>query len=218
MEWTRQFDSYCERVDLTYWAEPVNALTNAAFLIAALTMWPRVRGLPLGRALAALLFCIGVGSYLFHTHATVWAVTADVVPILLFTLLYFFAALYHFWNLALWKALVGAALFIPYAAAAVPLFNLVPFLEISAGYWPIAFLILGFGFAVRSRAKMTSNGLLIGGSVLCLSITLRSLDELICANLPLGTHFLWHVLNGIMLGWMIEVYRRHMLAGAAARR
>jgi aspartyl-tRNA(Asn)/glutamyl-tRNA(Gln) amidotransferase subunit C len=31
-------------------------------------------------------------------------------------------------------------------------------------------------------------------------------------QIPLGTHFLWHILNGIMLGWMIEVYRRHMLA------
>jgi hypothetical protein len=28
--------------------------------------------------------------------------------------------------------------------------------------------------------------------------------------IPLGTHFLWHVLNGIMLGWMIVVYLRHL--------
>jgi hypothetical protein len=25
-----------------------------------------------------------------------------------------------------------------------------------------------------------------------------------------GTHFWWHILNGIMLGWMIEVYRRYV--------
>jgi hypothetical protein len=34
----------------------------------------------------------------------------------------------------------------------------------------------------------------------------------------LGTHFLWHILNGVMLGWMIHVYIRHMLARAAVRR
>jgi hypothetical protein len=25
----------------------------------------------------------------------------------------------------------------------------------------------------------------------------------------LGTHFLWHLLNAVMLGWMINVYVRH---------
>ena len=56
-------------------------------------------------------------------------------------------------------------------------------------------------------------------------IALRgSIDEALCGAFPLGTHFLWHILNGIMLGWMIEVYRRHMaadggaLAGAGADR
>jgi hypothetical protein len=35
---------------------------------------------------------------------------------------------------------------------------------------------------------------------------------------PLGTHFGWHLLNAVMLGWMIEVYRRHMLAPPLPRR
>jgi len=30
--------------------------------------------------------------------------------------------------------------------------------------------------------------------------------------LPMGTHFLWHLLNAAMLGWMIEVYARHIRA------
>jgi hypothetical protein len=47
---------------------------------------------------------------------------------------------------------------------------------------------------------------------------LRTLDEPFCATFPIGTHFLWHLLNALMLGWMIEVYRRHMLAGRAVRR
>ncbi|WP_267895717.1 hypothetical protein [Loktanella sp. Alg231-35] len=31
---------------------------------------------------------------------------------------------------------------------------------------------------------------------------------------PCGSHFIWHILNGIMLGWMIHVCTRHMLATA----
>jgi hypothetical protein len=35
---------------------------------------------------------------------------------------------------------------------------------------------------------------------------------------PWGTHFLWHIFNAVMLAWMIEDYRRHMLAGKRAKR
>ena len=33
--WSESIDLYCERTDPSFWAEPVNALTNIAFLIAA---------------------------------------------------------------------------------------------------------------------------------------------------------------------------------------
>ena len=34
MDPLRFIDAYCERTDPSYWSEPVNAVTNAAFLIA----------------------------------------------------------------------------------------------------------------------------------------------------------------------------------------
>ena len=41
------------------------------------------------------------------------------------------------------------------------------------------------------------------------------IDDAVCASFPIGSHFMWHILNGIMLGWMILVYCRHMRAGPA---
>jgi hypothetical protein len=35
VNWSTPIDLYCERTDASFWAEPANALTNAAFLIAA---------------------------------------------------------------------------------------------------------------------------------------------------------------------------------------
>ena len=52
-------------------------------------------------------------------------------------------------------------------------------------------------------------GLALGAGILCLSLTARSLDLGHCEDFPLGTHFLWHILNAVMLGWMIEVWLRH---------
>ena len=68
---------YCERgLDPGFWAEPVNAVTNAGFILAGLVgLWllarrpgERAKALPL--LLILNLFVIGIGSFLFHTYAT----------------------------------------------------------------------------------------------------------------------------------------------------
>ena len=212
----RQVDGYCERIDPSYWAEPINAVTNAAFLIAALWMWRRVED-GLGRALCLILGAIGAGSFLFHTHATVWAAILDVVPILLFVLVYIYAANRWFWGLPIGSALGLTFLYLPYSYGVSSLVSSVPFFAISAQYWPLPLLIAAYGVALRARHRATGTGLLIGAALLCLSLTARSIDELFCDQVPIGTHFLWHIFNGLMLGWMIEVYRRHMLAVRAVQ-
>jgi hypothetical protein len=215
MEWSRQIDSYCERTDFSYWAEPMNAVSNAAFIIVALIMWRRSVGLPLARGLCVILFAIGVGSYLFHTHATVWGAVADVVPIGLFVLLYILVANLHFWSLPLWAAVLGALGFVPYAILLTPLFAALPFLAVSAFYWPVPLLIALYGVMLHSRHPATARGLMVGAGILAVSLVMRSLDQVLCDVVPVGTHFMWHVLNAIMLGWMIEVYRRHISGGPA---
>ena len=89
MDWTQQVDGYCERLDPGLWAEPLNAVTNLAFLIAAFAAWRLVRhdGLPLAKLLVLILTLIGIGSGLFHTFATIWASLADTLPILAFILM-----------------------------------------------------------------------------------------------------------------------------------
>lgn len=216
MDWMRQIDAYCERTDFTTWSEPVNAVTNAAFLIAAAVMWRRTAGLPLGRALCVVLALIGLGSFLFHTLATAWASAADVLPILAFILLYLYAANRAYWRLSLWPALGLTALFFPYAAVTGWGFSQIGWLGSSAGYAPVALLILVYAVLLRRRAPATARGFAIGAGLLVLSLTFRTLDEPLCADVPLGTHFMWHILNGAMLGWMIEVYVRHMRATSRA--
>lgn len=208
-------DAYCERTSAAYWAEPVNAVTNAAFLIAAWVMWRRTAGLPLARAMCGVLAAIGIGSYLFHTHANGLTAALDVGPILIFILVYIFAATRDFLDLGPWWAATAVAGFFPYAALMVPVFStLLPFLGSSAGYAPIPLLILGYAALLRRKAPATARVMALGAGILIASLTFRTLDGPLCDWLPVGTHFLWHVLNGLMLGLMIEVYRRHMLAKA----
>ncbi|MBE3640588.1 ceramidase domain-containing protein [Mangrovicoccus algicola] len=218
MEWTRQIDGYCERLDASFWAEPVNAATNLAFVLAAWIMWRRCRGQGLMQAplLCLLLAAIGIGSFLFHTLATAWAGLADVIPIGCFVLAYLYTAHRNFWRLPVRASKAATAMVIPYAMLTVPVFEALPGFAVSAVYWPVPVLIAVHALALSRRAPATARGLGIGAGLLCLSLVARSLDESLCSAWPIGTHFAWHLLNAAMLGWMIEVYRRHMVAGRPA--
>jgi hypothetical protein len=216
MDWTLAVDGYCERLGPEFWAEPINAVTNAAFLIAAALMWRRTHGL--GRVLVVVLALIGIGSFLFHTYAQPWAGLLDVLPIVGFVLIYIFAANRDFWGFAPWPAFGVTLLFFPFAAATIPLFNMIPALGSSAAYGPVPLLILIYAVLLANRLPDVSRGLTIGASLLIASLTARTLDLPVCDAIPHGTHFLWHILNAIMLAWMIEVWQRHMLAGGRVGR
>ena len=218
MDWTQQFDGYCERIDFTYWSEPVNAITNLAFIVAAIVMWRRGAGVPAARFLAYVTGAIGIGSYLFHTHATGWAALSDVVPIGIFILAYLFLINRDVWGWPVWVSVLGTAFYIPYAAVLVPIFDSLPFFHISDFYWTVPLLLFIYATAMRRRHPHTARGLALGGALQCLSMSLRSVDEIVCPAFPLGTHFLWHLINGFMLGYMIHVYLSHVLAARTAER
>ena len=213
MDWFEQVDGYCERTDFSYWSELINAATNLAFIIAALVLWRRSTGVPMARVLSVILFATGIGSFLFHTHATLWASVADVVPIGIFILTYLFVVNRDMVPMGGWLAALATALFIPFAAVLVPVLNQIPFIAISNFYWTVPILLALYAVLLRRKPGI-AQGFLIGAALLCLSITIRSLDEILCDVIPVGTHFVWHLLNGVMLGWMIHVYTRHMLATA----
>jgi hypothetical protein len=217
MDWFEQVDNYCERTDTGFWSEPVNAATNAAFLLAALVVWAILGGRSdiWARLLVAILAAIGVGSFLFHTLATRWAMLADVIPITLFIVVYLHAATVRFWRLPWWAGLLAVAAFFPYAALVSTGISAVTGpLNGSVGYAPVAILIAAYGLALLPRDRDTGRNLLFGAGILILSLTFRTLDSAVCPAVPFGTHFLWHLLNAVMLGWMILTLHHH----AGARR
>ncbi len=102
MDWSKVYN-YCERGgDPGFWAEPLNAISNGAFVIAGLiAAWQLARSPRKDCALfewlmIVLVICIGIGSFMFHTYATVWAIPFDTIPISLFMLAYLGYALRRF--------------------------------------------------------------------------------------------------------------------------
>ena len=199
-------DLYCERCGPGLLAEPLNATTNLAFLIAAWAAWVlarRLNGLSGGiQGLIFLAVSIGIGSALFHTFATGWARILDVVPILLFQLLFL-------WLYARQVMEIRAAL----AAAAVVLFLVAglvgrqfPYvLNRSLMYAPAFLLLVGLGLYHLAKQKPARLLLVAAAGVFALSLLFRSIDLAVCPYFPIGTHFLWHILNGGLIYLSISV-------------
>ena len=213
MDLSKPIDIYCERLDIGMWAEPINAVTNVAFILAAIFMWLRCKNLVEGRILSFLLCSIGCGSFLFHTFAQTWAAILDVTAILIFILTYIFVANLRFLACSKMVSLIGVILIFPYQLILTSILSNIQFFGSSVQYIPVAILIFIYSGLLRKSEPNLSHELFIGASILCLSIIFRTIDEPFCSTLSVGIHFVWHILNAMMLSWMIEILRRHMLAG-----
>ena len=81
MSWFDPLRNYCERTADTFWAEPINATTNLAFIIAAYMLLRVYKQQKLQDrsllTLIALVAIIGAGSFLFHTFANGLTLLAD---------------------------------------------------------------------------------------------------------------------------------------------
>ncbi|MBZ8134203.1 ceramidase domain-containing protein [Afifella sp. IM 167] len=205
MNWTQQIDLYCERTDPGFWAEPLNAASNAAFLLAALytfVIWRRDGG----RDGASLyLICnvavIGVGSFLFHTLASRWSMLADVLPITALIYAYFGIAMRRFFGLD-WPVVV-MTLFLFGAASWGGEVILRPLLGGSAGYAPALVAMAGVGTLLAFVSHAAARYLILATAVFALSLASRMADNPVCASLPIGTHYVWHVLNAVTLTILI---------------
>jgi hypothetical protein len=206
MDWTSFIDIYCERTGPGLLNEPLNALSNFAFFFAALwagrrAMIARVDWAVWG--LIVLVAVVGAGSLAFHTFATRWAMLADVIPIALFIYGYLGFALRRFLGLGFGAIflLVGLLLVVN-----LSLDRLLPpgFLNGSGAYVPALIAGLAVAVAASLRHHAVSRYLFAASLILAASLVFRTVDQAVCSFLPIGTHYLWHVLNAVVLGIYLD--------------
>lgn len=180
--------------------EPWNALSSLAIVLPGIywlryTMY-RWRHYPVLFICSVLLLLNGVGSTLFHAlRSSVWLLWLDVLPALLMNLI---IVLYFswLWLRSLWRVLLVVALFFLFVwLSAVFL----------AGSWYVntQYLIRGIfiftptlGLLWRTR-WLAWQDLAWAALFLLFSLIFRILDKVEIMWLPMGTHFLWHVLSAV---------------------
>lgn len=222
MDWFATVDIYCERVGTGFWAEPVNALSNLAFPVAALwaagTAMARTERSAMIWIPIALAASIGLGSFLFHTVANRWSELADTGPIWTFVALYILAVATRMRGRApslptITALVLGALAVVVFLATGEGGANVgtappPSLLNGSAQYAPaLAALVICAVLMARS-AHPLRGWIYAATGVFLVSLIARTLDMRLCDSLPLGTHFLWHLLNALMVGLLLQLLIR----------
>ncbi len=210
MNWNAFVDNYCERLLPGFWGEPLNAISNLAFWVAAWLVWrawhaqlahSSLASLRCGgdiKALLVVLLLIGAGSFAFHTVATRWAGALDVLFIALY--LHFYLAVYlHRAVGQRWRfAWLGVPLFFVASWALSMLWRQV--LGIAEGYlaaWTILLALCAHSAVLKLPS---TRALVAAAGSFAVSLGLRQLDVPLCSDWRWGSHFAWHVLNAVTLG------------------
>ncbi|WP_298938509.1 ceramidase domain-containing protein [uncultured Ruegeria sp.] len=228
-------DLYCERTAPGFWNEPINAISNVGFVIAAILAW-RVSQKREGLApdiweitLFVLAALIGVGSFLFHTFANSCAELADVVPIWSFVALYVFVVIYRSTGEDV-KRTVRIATIAIFVTGTVSWFTSGDIVTDTYGhdhgpgrlngslqYLPALVALIIFSLITTFRRHPARRMIVFATMAFSLSLVMRTIDHSVCDLTGIGTHFLWHILNAVLVGLLLVTLVREYPPFASAK-
>lgn len=196
---------YCERKDVSLFAEPLGLFSNLAFFFAAAGVYFLGRTATDGGTrrrlsiLSAEACTVGVGSSLYHAWPNLLTMAADVLPILLFFSTFGF---FYFQTLGteegswLERALLTLLFLVLPGLVALRL-GFSAYLSGSEYYLGLAPAFLYLAAAERRRLRAVI--LFLASLTFAIALIARSIDNPLCTVFPYGTHFLWHLFTSALI-------------------
>ncbi len=200
---------YCERTSDHFFSEPLNAITNLAFIFVSLLIFKNSRHITYANILAPIIFFIGLGSLLFHTIPSKLTGLMDVFFILLFVSVYAYLIYRTVFKYSLLVSSIYTfiAPFI-YFVLGNNIKNYFIMLGDSSFYLVILIhLFLIYIVSLKKSFKNSSN-ILIAGLIFTISIFLRVADKYFCEINIFGTHFIWHIFNATVLYFLVVAFSK----------
>ena len=195
---------YCERTSSDILSEPINFFTNLFFIIFSVSLL--FNKSILNKKYALLIFLIGVGSMLFHSIPNRLTGFLDIFFIISFIFYYIFT-LYIKLNIKKYISAIISIVFIVICFV-FGIFSKNTLLGSSAFYLPIIFhiLFLYLYFLKNKKIFKYYNLFLFILILFSFSLLLRSVDFYLCNLFFIGTHFIWHIFNALVLYLLVKFY------------
>ena len=193
---------YCERNSAYFFAEPLNLFTNLSFLVMAIFLFydKAIKD----KNYSIMIFLIGLGSISLHSFPNKITGLVDIGFIILF-IYYYLYSLYKLLGIRNYLAHIFCIFFLIGCFFFGTYFNNT-FLGSSSFYIPILIhlYLLSLYFLLYKYKNYQYNLILTATLIFNLSILLRSLDFHLCNILYFGTHFIWHILNSLVLFLLVK--------------
>ena len=197
--WLNSVDIYCERLDASFWAEPINAISNLSFIVAGFFLW-RLKS-HRSTLMATLVILIGLGSFSFHTFANRLTGLLDVLAIALYLVAFAFLIPKQ-WSRNSLLIQLGSVLML--IVSIVLAQSLMSYLKPALPWLPSG-MYIGAWLALMMFALITQYSNLHAARFLWLAVIVfpfsllsRQIDMPLCDSIG-GTHWLWHLFNGLTL-------------------
>jgi Ceramidase len=210
------FYGICEKFNTLPIAEPLNVLTNLAFIGVAISLFHYVRtyedlkGFKIYDiyALIFLILCIGVCSSIFHLFPSQRNEIIDTIPIVLFINIFFVSTVVR---IAKCKPLETVVCYMAYAGFTHILVTHFPnALNDSIGYLSTMTALCVVAFYLNVKRRAAARSFLVAALLGVISLFFRSIDNAVCEVFPLGTHFLWHILNATLIYILMQQLIRNV--------
>lgn len=226
MDWFAPIDLYCERTGPKIWSEPLNAVSNASFLLAAIWAYRTAKARDALHwtiiAAISLVSMISVGSFLFHTQANVWSELTDVIPIWTFVVWFMILSIHYQTGAKNLKRTVGIVL------GSVAIIGTIIWMlgsdvttdpnvaEVGDGlngssqYFPAVIALFVFTIVMLVKKDAGRWWVLAAAITFTVSLIFRTVDLWVCPSFIIGTHFFWHIFNGLMIALLLQGLIRHL--------
>lgn len=221
---TTHWYGVCERAATGPFAEPLNVLSSFAFMFVAIAIYRfyhkhedlQRRWIWDIHALTFITFIIGCCSVAFHSFPTPTTELFDTVSIIFFIMLYFSSVLYRIGRCTPLQAFICLLAFTGSSYALVHQFP--HSMNDSIGYLSSMIALIIIAVHLHLRRRPSAQYFMLASITGMVSLFCRVIDREVCAQFPLGTHFIWHTLNATLLYILLRQIIRNVNREARLRR
>jgi hypothetical protein len=214
----------CERSGEGFLAEPLNVVSSFAFIAVAIAVYRHYKNhedleskwIWDIHALTFITFLIGVNSVIFHAFPNPTTELADTLTIVLFIILYFWSVLYRIGRTNFFQALICFVAFVGFSHVLVAQFPRA--LNDSIGYLSSMVALIMIAVHLHLRARRSASQFMFAALIGVVSLSCRIVDRVLCEHTHIGTHFLWHILNAILIYILLKQLVRNVNRVARLKR
>lgn len=200
-------DFYCERINLNFFNEPLNIISNIFFLICSIIIFKRYRKININNEFYIFPICVfllSFGSSSFHSYPNKFTLLCDIIPIFVFCIFFAFTINKNILKINLTENIFFILIYI-FLSLFLPTIVNFDFLN-SSQYYLSNFLLLNFYTFILKNNKLIIKILIKSVIFFSIALFFRTIDNFICNFLNIGTHYLWHLFSSILLFYLCQIF------------